>query len=451
MTSNRLSFFALSIVQFEPAVILGAGLVALSSATLLPFAIAMLIGLRLWHWYRSGFFTQRTSVDIPILFLLLLMPLTQWISIKPEVTWVQVLRLVFGIVWFYAIINWANTLKRLESVGISFVIFGSVLALAAPFIVNQRGGKLPFLPDALYDWFVPMVSRPMNANVFAGTLVIIAPFALAQILFGQGTRRQQVYCGLAFMLMLIMLFISQSRGGLVAFGLSFAAMLGCRGLLIIKLRSTITNGRSCVSIFMLGLVVMLMLAFGWQYANPSQFLNSLFANPSLGGLDARLEIWQRAIYIIQDFAYTGIGMGMFEPVSLALYSTYVSKFDIPHAHNLFLQVAVDLGVPGFIAWFIILIKTIQAAIQVYQCQAHPITNAPRAFAVGLIGSQIALITHGLTDAVLWGVVRASPFVWLIWALCIALRKITPFEKADVNADFICAKINVKTTRNLINF
>ncbi|MEI7466975.1 MAG: O-antigen ligase family protein [Chloroflexota bacterium] len=446
MASNRLSFFALSIVQFEPAAILGAGLMALSSATLLPFAIAMLIGLRLWHWYLSGLFTQRTLVDSPILFLLLLMPLNQWISIKPEVTWVQVLRLVFGMVWFYAVINWANTLQRIEHIGFALVLFGCALALAAPFIVNQRGGKLPFLPDALYDWFVPIVSRTMNANVFAGTLVIIAPLAFAQILFGVGIRRQQVFFALAFMLMAIMLFISQSRGGLIAFGISIAAMLGCRGLLIINLRLILLGRRFRALVVILGLI----LAFSWQFVNLSRLFNSLLANPSLGGLDARLEIWQRAIYIIQDFAYTGVGMGMFEPVSLLLYAAYVSKFDIPHAHNLFLQVAVDLGLPGFMAWFIILIKTLQAAIQAYQWQLPVITNISRALAVGLIGSQIALIIHGLTDAVLWGVVRASPIIWLIWALCLALRKITFLESISTPKS-LESKVNAKTTCNLINF
>ena len=446
MASNRLSFFALSIVQFEPAAILGAGLMALSSATLLPFAIAMLIGLRLWHWYLSGLFTQRTLVDSPILFLLLLMPLNQWISIKSEVTWVQVLRLVFGMVWFYAVINWANTLQRIEHIGFALVLFGCALALAAPFIVNQRGGKLPFLPDALYDWFVPIVSRTMNANVFAGTLVIIAPLAFAQILFGVGIRRQQVFFALAFMLMAIMLFISQSRGGLIAFGISIAAMLGCRGLLIINLRLILLGRRFRALVVILGLI----LAFSWQFVNLSRLFNSLLANPSLGGLDARLEIWQRAIYIIQDFAYTGVGMGMFEPVSLLLYAAYVSKFDIPHAHNLFLQVAVDLGLPGFMAWFIILIKTLQAAIQAYQWQLPVITNISRALAVGLIGSQIALIIHGLTDAVLWGVVRASPIIWLIWALCLALRKITFLESISTPKS-LESKVNAKTTCNLINF
>ena len=182
----------------------------------------------------------------------------------------------------------------------------------------------------------------------------------------------------------------------------------------------------------------------------SRLFNSLLANPSLGGLDARLEIWQRAIYIIQDFAYTGVGMGMFEPVSLLLYAAYVSKFDIPHAHNLFLQVAVDLGLPGFMAWFIILIKTLQAAIQAYQWQLPVITNISRALAVGLIGSQIALIIHGLTDAVLWGVVRASPIIWLIWALCLALRKITFLESISTPKS-LESKVNAKTTCNLINF
>jgi putative inorganic carbon (HCO3(-)) transporter len=42
-----------------------------------------------------------------------------------------------------------------------------------------------------------------------------------------------------------------------------------------------------------------------------------------------------------------------------------------------------------------------------------------ALGAGLLGSQIALIVHGLTDAVTWGMVRPAPVVWALWGTVIA--------------------------------
>jgi len=39
---------------------------------------------------------------------------------------------------------------------------------------------------------------------------------------------------------------------------------------------------------------------------------------------------------------------------------------------------------------------------------------------GLLAAQAALVVHGLTDAVTWGMVRSAPVVWLIWGFCAAV-------------------------------
>ena len=38
----------------------------------------------------------------------------------------------------------------------------------------------------------------------------------------------------------------------------------------------------------------------------------------------------------------------------------------------------------------------------------------------MINSQIALLSHGLTDAVTWGLIRITPLVWVLWGFTIAL-------------------------------
>ena len=71
--------------------------------------------------------------------------------------------------------------------------------------------------------------------------------------------------------------------------------------------------------------------------------------------------------MIRDFPFTGIGMGSFGKVAGLFYPFfYHDASEVAHAHNLFLQIAVDLGVPGLIGWTSILCVVIIASWQVYR-------------------------------------------------------------------------------------
>ena len=94
-----------------------------------------------------------------------------------------------------------------------------------------------------------------------------------------------------------------------------------------------------------------------------------------------------------------------------------------HAHNLFLQVAVDLGIPGLIVWLAILLGAIYSAWQAQREAARSKLGWMRGFAVGLLACQAALVVHGMVDAVTWGMVRPAPLVWLVWGACVAALNI----------------------------
>ena len=90
-----------------------------------------------------------------------------------------------------------------------------------------------------------------------------------------------------------------------------------------------------------------------------------------------------------------------------------------YAHNPFLQVAVDLGLPGLIAWFSILLIVIAVCWQIYQVGISMRDAFLTALGAGLLCSQIALIVHGMLDAVTWGMVKPAPVVWVLWGLAIS--------------------------------
>ena len=120
----------------------------------------------------------------------------------------------------------------------------------------------------------------------------------------------------------------------------------------------------------LGFVILAMVAIN-QRGMP-WILEIAFSSGTISGWDGRREIWSRAIYMIQDFPFTGIGMGSFGEVADALYPFFsYSPGAILHAHNLFLQIAVDLGIPGLIAWLAILLVVIVLSWKLYRWASPP--------------------------------------------------------------------------------
>jgi len=142
--------------------------------------------------------------------------------------------------------------------------------------------------------------------------------------------------------------------------------------------------------------------------------------------------------MLQDFPFTGIGLGTFDLVQPLLYPFFLSAGLAHHAHNLFLQVAVDLGLPGLIAYLALLLGCFYCTWQAYRALRAPRNRvspgnrvSPRnpvskpappwlaSLALGLLGSLIALSVHGLVDAATWSN-KLSFIPWCAFGLSAAL-------------------------------
>ncbi|MCU0521986.1 MAG: O-antigen ligase family protein, partial [Anaerolineae bacterium] len=135
---------------------------------------------------------------------------------------------------------------------------------------------------------------------------------------------------------------------------------------------------------------------------------------ALGGLSTvgfRVEVWRWALVAISDFAFTGCGLGAFREVGRLLYPLAIAPtYDYAHAHNIFLQVALDTGIPGLVAYLALL--GISLGILWRAAWADPDL---RSLAVGLLGGLAALHIYGLTDALAPGAKPGLVF-WTILGL-----------------------------------
>ncbi len=379
---------------------------------LLPAALVVAAGFWLVRWLAYGLPTVRTPGDWAIGLLVIMVPVTLWATALPDVTRGEVFRLLMGVALYYAVANWAGSTARLLLVAAGLAAAGLALAALAPFL-----GGLPavsaLIPAALGRIF-QRLSSAVNANVIAGALAVLAPLAAALFIFPLPRRSLGVrVLGLVAALAMVgVTTLTGSRGawlGLAAAALVLIALRWRWGWLVAPLAAVAAG----LAAWQLGL---------------GRTADVVLTSQALGGADQRLEIWSRALYMLQDFPFTGIGMGSFRQVANLLYPFFLAGPDaeIPHAHNIFLQVGVDLGLPGLVAWLTLLILVCACAWLVYRRGHGQGDTVFAALGAGLLASQAALVVHGLTDAATWGT-RPAVVVWVVWGLTMAAVILTEPE------------------------
>ncbi len=388
--------FLLPLVLFTP----GEEWYALAAAILL---------LLVWlvRFVAYGRFTLRTPVDWSMGVFVLMIPVTLWATAFPDLTYQSVGYMVAGVLGFYMVVNWTHGERRLLLMMWALVAIGVMLALVAP-LGMQWPAKM-FQPPAFLPHLQGRIGETINGNVLGGAVLLPITVALSLVIAPGGGRfrmLRRILAAVAALIMLGMLVLAQSRGTYVALAGALTVLLALRWPVFWVLVPVGAGGA----------------LYLWRQGRLLPLLEVLLKSEKIGDLNGRLEVWSRAWYAMQDFSFTGVGMGAFGPVVNLLYPFFLLGPDahVPHAHNLFLQLGVDLGFPGLIAYMALLLNLSYAAWSTWQVLRR--RGDPRAWwAWGLVGSMLALVFHGLVDAVTWGT-KPALLAWLMWGVVVALRR-----------------------------
>jgi putative inorganic carbon (HCO3(-)) transporter len=241
----------------------------------------------------------------------------------------------------------------------------------------------------------------MDRNFLAASLAMILPLHISLLLFGRVTSSKGAMAliygvgSLGAISAFAILILTQSRGAYlgVAVALLTLAVLRCRGLAI------------------LALLLLLILLLGAGRLGLPTTMNLLLSSETLRGWQGRQEVWSRAIYMIQDFPYTGIGLGTFRRVAPLMYPFFLLGPDAfpVHTHNLWLQVGVDMGVPGLVAYVAFYTGILAMAWRAQRkFQIRGDSNL-RAISLGLLAGLVAMGVHGLLDVALGWVIPAPAY------------------------------------------
>jgi putative inorganic carbon (HCO3(-)) transporter len=293
---------------------------------------------------------------------------------------------------------------------------------------------------------LPGAEAGFSGNELAGALVWVIPvyIVLAVLLFVRARDVRAAWgwwrtvvltavIGMATLFVTGLLGLTQSRGGYLGFGL---AMIGL-AFIVLSRRWRLLLGSAVIA------AVILLVAV-WRFQDDTVLhvlVNdspALSPDSALGTWEGRSEVWSRAIYGIQDFPFTGMGMNTFRRVVHVLYPLFLVSpdVDIAHAHNEFLQAGLDLGIPGLIAFVALYIGAFWMLADIWRLtptsNLQPSTPAlskvegsnlqlhlTRALVLGFGGGLFAHIVYSMTDAVALGAKPGFLF-WMLLALIVGL-------------------------------
>lgn len=375
-----------------------------------------------------------TPLDWPILLLLVALLLSLYATFDMVFSFAKIAGLLMGVALFYATVATAGRSVRHLLLGVVLLIACGWGIVAFGLLAARWTTKLPLLSSVIARLPQRLLTlqgaeQGINPNEIAGVLLWVAPLAILIFLVGAVRLRwlsrrlpwwqlapALLFVGVSALVLGGTLVLTQSRSGLLGFGVAFIFMMGV----------LILQARRKWLMLLLGLVVIAapVIFVTARGEDVSGFLfeqaNFDDAAGALNSLDGRLEIWSRALYGIQDFPITGLGMNNFRRVVHILYPLFLISPDqeVAHAHNNLLQPALDLGLPGLIAYLAIYFGASAMTFQVWRGSDD---FWYRTLALGIGASLLGYFIYGLTDTVALGAKPGFLF-WLLLGLAAALHR-----------------------------
>jgi O-antigen ligase len=300
---------------------------------------------------------------------------------------------------FLVVLTTVSTPREVGHVALAFVI-GSVISV----IIGLGTGSLNSSVDSISQTAIQGRFTGGGGDPNEQAAAFVAAMFLIVGLFSIYRRRSARVClVIAFVLMSIGFFATQSRGGLIALAVATLAAL----VLAPRQRSRI-----------LGLLVLVAIAGVILVATTPGALSRI--TDLGGGTSGRNDLWRVAWQVFTGHPLFGIGAGNFQvveshyvlrPGSIARVQYLTS--DPLLVHNSYLQLLAETGVVGLIGYLAVIFGSLRAAAEAARrfeaLGLRRYADLTRAIMMGTIGMLAALflITDG-DDLRLWVLLALGP-------------------------------------------
>lgn len=336
------------------------------------------------------------------------------ISLDPNSTWMTALQLTAFSMFLVMMISSLSTIKRTSRLFVVVAIFGfgySFFAILQSVLSPQ---KIYGIYDAgLGSSFGSFVNR----NSFAAFAEMTLALPLGLVFAGGVSKDKRLLFFTTIALMGVALLLSGSRGGLVAFVSEVIVLL-------ILTRQEAARKSFVLRIGLIALLVVAIVAGSIFVGGDTSLTRFAETAASEDFTTDRSHIWSVATQVISANMPFGAGFGAFG-VAYTRFDTLSGLARVEQAHNDYLQVLADAGIPGLLLGLVFLFL-------LFRCgwRARKIGNVfRRGIALGAFAGCFAVLVHSIFDFVLHVTAVALMFLTLL-AMLSANQKQFPDELED---------------------
>ncbi len=374
------------------------------------FALFLGWGFYLLRSHYAGWKWKRTVFDIPLAIFVIMGFLSIINSPQKMFSFYNYYHLVgkYLLIYYLAVQSITDE-KQLKKV---FAVLGAsaVIVILYGFIQYFAGINTTGMDWTDRNAFPEMTMRIFstweNPNLLAGYLNIIIAL-LFGMLISIENKKYRMAIGTFLIMAAVCLCLTYARGACF----SIAIVIALYGLFY---------NRKIILPFAI-------LTAAFLYFDTA-FLNRLMF--SFTGMDTsselRLALWESTIEMILDHPLLGIGWGAYYFV-YPIYDFYMQGnfIKIVHAHNMYLNIAAEIGIVGFAGFMTCVIGSLWHSLKSFKYMP---SSFLRGSMLGCGLAAAAIMLNGFTDYVLFNT-SLSMLFWLIIALEAVLLKNEPLHSA----------------------
>jgi putative inorganic carbon (HCO3(-)) transporter len=245
-----------------------------------------------------------------------------------------------------------------------------------------------------------------NPNVLAEYLIFTIPFTLALLWYQRGWF-ERLLLGAVALVQVLCLVLTLSRSGWVAFAFSLAVFA------LLLDRRLVWAG---AGVGVLLLPFLLQIDLLWV-----RFISIFSLKDSSNA--HRIVVWRETLGMIGEFWVTGVGLG--HRAFRVVYPSFAfdrSKFPF-HSHNTYLQLAVETGIFGLLAFILLLGSTAKGAVRQFFRSRNRFT---RCLLAAGISSLAGVLVFGLFESVLY-LPKIIIMFWLLLGLIGTVLPLDPYS------------------------
>jgi hypothetical protein len=356
------------------------------------------IGVTLFGiWISLAQLKPRVSVSVALCLFIASMFFGVWLAYDRELSWSDLLYLLSNI-GLFLIIAYSPLPARWILIGV--VVLCGLISL---YFITQYAyfhyedevvglpGKWGRLTGSVFPSIVFFSPHPNTiAAVLGGAILLMLGLSF------EGGRARWGYA-LLIAIAVYGLVITGSRGAWT--GVTVALAVGAFMLLPKDVRLPIGIGLGSLA----GTLLLFYLIF--KLTNP-------ITNP--GGIESRISLYRNVLYLLSDYAFTGIGLGNTFGEIYSRYALLIEPFVIRHPHNIFFAVWLGQGLLGIIALIWLLIEYYRFIIRV---EGIDLPHRSKSLFRGAWLGSTAILIHSLVDEA-WTV----PISFILLGLAVAFGR-----------------------------